>query len=210
MGETFRRTTLRLRNKILWSDETKIEPLGLNSSNQAPLITCPRPSQQWSMVVVKQHHAVRVFFSSRDWGSRLRESWTEQITEISLSAEDLRLGWRFSFQQDNETKHSAKTAQEWLRENSVNVLDWPSRNPHLDAIENLWRDLKMSVCIRFPSNLEELERIYREQWQKISKSGWAKLHRIIPKKTQGCNRGQRYWVEGLNIYAMRYFSFFSF
>ena len=39
----------------------------------------------------------------------------------------------------------------------------------------LWRDLKMAVHRRSPSNLRELERICREEWQKIPKSRWAKL-----------------------------------
>ncbi|KAK3535081.1 hypothetical protein QTP70_003026 [Hemibagrus guttatus] len=39
------------------------------------------------------------------------------------SALDLRLGRRFIFQQDNDPKHTAKITKEWLRENSVNVLE---------------------------------------------------------------------------------------
>ncbi len=38
------------------------------------------------------------------------------------SAQDLRLGRRFTFLHDNDPKHTAKATQEWLRDNSVNVL----------------------------------------------------------------------------------------
>jgi hypothetical protein len=34
------------------------------------------------------------------------------------SAQDLRLEWRFTFQQDNDPKHTAKTMQEWLWDKS--------------------------------------------------------------------------------------------
>jgi len=37
------------------------------------------------------------------------------------SAQDIRLGRRFTFKQDNHAKHTTKTMQEWLRDNSVNV-----------------------------------------------------------------------------------------
>ncbi|KAL0159195.1 hypothetical protein M9458_042920, partial [Cirrhinus mrigala] len=86
------------------------------------------------------------------------------------SAQDLRLGRRFTFQQDNDPKHTAKITKEWLHNNSVTVLEWPSRSPDLNPIEQLWRDLKMAVHQRLPSNLTELERICKEEWQRIPKS----------------------------------------
>ncbi len=80
------------------------------------------------------------------------------------SAQDLRLGRRFTFQQDNDPKHTAKITKEWLHNNSVTVLEWPSQSPDLNPIEHLWRDLKMAVHQRLPSNLTELERICKEEW----------------------------------------------
>ncbi|KAI3371324.1 hypothetical protein L3Q82_023941 [Scortum barcoo] len=85
------------------------------------------------------------------------------------SALDLRLGRRFIFQQDNDPKHTAKITKEWLQDNSVNVLEWPSQSPDLNLIEHLWRDLKMAVHRRFPSNLVELERCCKEEWVKLPK-----------------------------------------
>ncbi len=137
-----------VRNKILPSDESKIELFGFGS---------------W------QHHAVRVYFSSRDW-SGLRESWTEKSTDIFnenlvQSIQDLRLDWRFTIQQD--PNHTAKTTQEWLRENSLNVsaCECLSQCSDLNPIRRLWRDLKIAIHWWSPSNLTELK-ICRE-WQEI-------------------------------------------
>ncbi len=91
------------------------------------------------------------------------------------NAQDLRLGRRFTFQQDNDPKHTAKITKEWLHNNSVTVLEWPSQSPDLNPIEHLWRDLKMAVHQRLPSNLTELERIRKEEWQRIPKSRCEKL-----------------------------------
>ncbi|KAF7656539.1 hypothetical protein LDENG_00039920, partial [Lucifuga dentata] len=80
------------------------------------------------------------------------------------SAQDLRLGRRFTFQHDSDPKHQAKTTQEWLRDNSVKVLEWPRESPDLNPIEHLWRELKMAVHRLGPSNLKELETICRDEW----------------------------------------------
>ncbi len=97
-------------------------------------------------------------------------------------AQDLRLGRRFTFQQDNDPKHTAKITKEWLHNNSVTVLEWPRQSPNLNPIEHLWRDLKMAVHQRLPSNLTELERICKEEWQRIPKSRCEKLVASFPKR----------------------------
>uniref|UniRef100_A0A9J7YBH3 Tc1-like transposase DDE domain-containing protein n=1 Tax=Cyprinus carpio carpio TaxID=630221 RepID=A0A9J7YBH3_CYPCA len=98
------------------------------------------------------------------------------------SVQDLRLGRRFTFQQDNDPKHTAKITKEWLHNNSVTVLEWPSQSPDLNPIEHLWRDLKIAVHQRLPSNLTELERICKEEWQRIPKSRCEKLVASFPKR----------------------------
>jgi transposase len=58
---------------------------------------------------------------------------------------------------------------------SLNVLEGPSQSPDLNPIEHLWRDLKIAMQQRSPSNLTELERICREEWQKLPKYRCAEL-----------------------------------
>uniref|UniRef100_A0A9J8BZQ9 Tc1-like transposase DDE domain-containing protein n=1 Tax=Cyprinus carpio carpio TaxID=630221 RepID=A0A9J8BZQ9_CYPCA len=101
-----------------------------------------------------------------------------------LSARHMKARMEFTFQQDNDPKHTAKITKEWLHNNSVTVLVRTSQSPDLNPIEHLWRDLKMAVHQRLPSNLTELERICKEEWQWIPKSRCHKLVDSMPHRCQ--------------------------
>ena len=113
-------------------------------------------------------------------GAKSKEILDESLLQ---SAQDLRLGRRFTFQQVNDPKHTAKTMQEWLHDKSLNVLEWPSQSPNLNQIEHLWRDLKIAVQRCSPSNMTELERICRE-WEKLPKYRCAKLVASYPRRLE--------------------------
>jgi hypothetical protein len=68
------------------------------------------------------------------------------------SSRDLRLGQRFTFQQNNDVKHTAKATLEWFKGKHLNVLEWSSQCPDLNPIDNLWYDLKIAVHQQNPSN----------------------------------------------------------
>ncbi len=65
---------------------------------------------------------------------------------------------------DNDLKHTAKATKEWLK-----------KKPDLNPIENLWRELKVRVAKCQPRNLSELERICKEEWDKIPPEMCANL-----------------------------------
>jgi hypothetical protein len=50
--------------------------------------------------------------------------------------EDL-LGDEWHFQQDNDPKYTSRLAKNFLQNNMLEVIDWPSNSPNLNPIENL-------------------------------------------------------------------------
>ncbi len=178
--------------RILWSDETKIELFGLNSKRY--VWRKPGTAHHLSNTVPTVKHgggSIMLWgcFSAAGTGrlvaieGKMNAAKYRDILDENLlqSAQDLRLGRRFTFQQDNDPKHTAKITKEWLHNNSVTVLEWPSQSPDLNPIEHLWRDLKMAVHQRLPSNLTELERICKEEWQRIPNPGVKNLLHLSQK-----------------------------
>ncbi len=130
--------------------------------------------------------------------------WTVPCT-ISASALKMGRGW---VQHDNDPKHTAKATKEWLKKKHIKVLKWPSQSPDLNPIEILWKELKVRVAKRQPRNLNDLERICKEEWDKTppemcanpvlttTRNIWplGLPTRVLPPSTKSC------FVKGSNSY----------
>jgi len=171
---------------VLWSDETKIELFGHNDARYVwrqdgnaynPKCTVPTVKHGGGNIMIWG------CFSADGTGSITRIHGTMNAikyldilkTNLFKSVDTLKLGQNWTFQQDNDPKHTAKIVKTWLTENNVNVLRWPSQSPDLNPIENLWTTLKKQVYSRHPRNIVELEMIVKEEWSKIPSTACRNL-----------------------------------
>lgn len=166
-------------DKILWSDETKVELFG-NNYNQMIWREPGSAYKRENTVPTVKHGGGNIMvwgcFSSSGTGDLhiIRGTMNSQkyceILDSCLcnSARRLSLGRRWVFQQDNDAKHTSKLTTEWLKNHHIRVLEWPSQSPDLNPIEHLWKVLKMKVGERRPSNLHDLEHACMEEWKNIA------------------------------------------
>ncbi|XP_056113424.1 scavenger receptor cysteine-rich type 1 protein M130-like [Rhinichthys klamathensis goyatoka] len=179
--------------KVMWSDETKIELFGHNSTNRV-----------WRKKNDEYHPYCEAWggggimlwgcFSAHGTGRLhcIKERMTGAMyceilgNNLLPSVRALKMGRGWVFQHDNDPKHTARITKEWLCKKHIKVLALPSQSPDLNPIENHWRELKLRVSQRQPRNLTDLEKICVEEWAKIPPAVCANLDAEVVCRELDC------------------------
>ncbi len=184
-------------NKILWSDETKIELFGLNSKRY--VWRKPGTAHHLSNTVPTVKHgggSIMLWgcFSAAGTGrlvaieGKMNAAKYRDILDENLlqSAQDLRLGRRFTFQQDNDPKHTAYinevVASQQLRDCSWMAQPEPWLKPNWASLERPKNGCPPTFTIQPDRTGEDLQGGMAEDPQI---QVW-KTCCIFPKKTYGC------------------------
>ena len=106
-----------------------------------------------------------------------------QILEDSLlDRTRAQFGHRWRFQMDNDPKHTSNVAQQFLDQEVLETIDWPSNSPDINPTENLWSVLERNVDKQKPANIDELEEFLNQEWENIELSTLINL--VLSMKTR--------------------------
>ena len=77
--------------------------------------------------------------------------------------------WDFTFQQDNDFKHTSKMITEWLNEHDFVVMLWPAQSADLNLIEHLWKYIKdrLKKYSTFVKDILKLWERVQKEWFEI-------------------------------------------
>lgn len=165
-------------NDVLFTDESKFEIFGRNRNGKVwrkkntamkEINLLPTVKHGGGNVMVWGCMAASgvgnlVFIES----TMRKESYLKILQENLIpSVEKLGLTERWTFQQDNDPKHTAHIVKDWLAENVPNQLDHPPQSPDLNPIEHLWEHLDREIRKHNITNKQMLKNRISEEWAKI-------------------------------------------
>lgn len=172
-------------DRIIWSDETKINLFGSDGRTYVRRKTRSRYNFE-NLIPTVKHGGGNVLvwgcFSSKGVGEisfingkmNAEEYCRILDTCLLVSANKLCIS-DFIFQQDNDPKHTSSTAKEYLDIKKVKTMSWPSQSPDMNPIENIWGILKRKVELRKPTSIRSLKEIIKEEWKAVTKEQCQKL-----------------------------------
>ena len=97
------------------------------------------------------------------------------------------IGQGAMFQDDNARPHRGHIANDFVRVNNINRMDWPTSSPALSPIETLWDELdRRTYRDNPPQIIPQLRHRLAKEWQTIPQATIRRCVGSMRKRCQKC------------------------
>ena len=123
-------------------------------------------------------------------GHQNSTAYMKTLEEGLLPFAAQKYGNNWIFQQDRASIHTSGATMEWMEQHNMEVLDWPSRSPDLNPIENLWGSLVRRVYAggRQFQSVHQLK-VFLHEWSRFPTEELINLVGSMPKRCQALLEG---------------------
>ena len=115
---------------------------------------------------------------------RYRDEILEPIVRPYAGA----VGPGFLLMHDNAQPHVARVCRQYLEDEGIETIEWPSRSPDLNPIEHLWDIMFRSIRRRqvAPQTVQQLRDALTQIWEEMPQDTIRRLIRSMPRRCQAC------------------------
>uniref|UniRef100_A0A674PDQ2 Transposase Tc1-like domain-containing protein n=1 Tax=Takifugu rubripes TaxID=31033 RepID=A0A674PDQ2_TAKRU len=115
---------------------------------------------------------------------RYRDEILEPIVRPYAGA----VGPGFLLMHDNARPHVARVCRQYLEDEGIETIEWPSRSPDLNPIEHLWDIMFRSIRRRqvAPQTVQQLRDAITQIWEEMPQDTIRRLIRSMPQRCQAC------------------------
>ena len=106
--------------------------------------------------------------------------------ELQKSIKKLPKNTNVQFQHDNAPWHCSDSVKAKLKKLKINLMDWPSKSPDLNCVENLWSIMDKRLTSTPVHSKQELEERLQQIWDEIDIDVCVKLVDSMPTRIRKC------------------------
>lgn len=184
--------TVNQWKNVLFSDESKFNIIASDGITRVRRPKGKRVQQEFCVKTVKHgggHVMAWGCFSANGLGPLHRiqgimDKWSYKniLEQIMLPYAEWEMPLRWTFQQDNDPKHTSKVVKTWFLQNNINVMQWPPQSPDLNPIENLWSIVKQRIDRNNVKNADEFFNRIKDAWYAIPQVTINNLIESMPRR----------------------------
>ncbi|GFV65033.1 transposable element Tc3 transposase [Trichonephila clavipes] len=108
------------------------------------------------------------------------------------------MGLQFLFMDDNAPCHRTVFAEQLLKSEDIECMDWPARSPDLNPIEHVWDFLGRRLAARTlpPVTIRELRLALQDEWGAMPQQLIDTLNFCMGRCCETCLAWHRRFIEG--------------